>query len=127
LTEVFAEVRGQAQDATSAEIFAALEPLPDEVALAAIQALANSGNYPIGEPPAPSAAAPGSSSPAVASPAGSSQGGTTAPGPSAPPGPRNQIGFSVVKVLGGMACCGLVGLVVLGALVKAVKRSRRRR
>jgi hypothetical protein len=51
LTEVFAEVGGSGTDVAGAEAFATLEPIPQELAGAAIQALASSGNHPIGQRP----------------------------------------------------------------------------
>lgn len=52
IAEVFAEVGGVAQDTAGGDAFELLAPLPDAVAMAAIQALAVSGNHPIGERPA---------------------------------------------------------------------------
>jgi uncharacterized protein YegL len=51
LAEVFAEVGGANNDAVAGEAFALLAPIPDQVAAAIIQALANTGNQPIGERP----------------------------------------------------------------------------
>lgn len=56
LREVLAEVGGAANDVADADSFAVLEPVPTEVAEAALQALALSGNQPIGERPRPGAA-----------------------------------------------------------------------
>jgi hypothetical protein len=56
LREVFAEVSQQPGDDTTNDAFAVLEPLPDELAMAMLEALCSSGNHPIGEePPDPNA------------------------------------------------------------------------
>lgn len=58
LREVFAEVTAQPGDDTVDDAFAVLAPLPDEMAMAMIEALCSSGNHPIGEqPPDPDAPA----------------------------------------------------------------------
>jgi von Willebrand factor type A domain len=56
LREVFAEVSQQPGDDTTDDAFAALAPVPDEMAMAMLEALCSSGNHPIGEePPDPNA------------------------------------------------------------------------
>jgi uncharacterized protein YegL len=52
LSEVFGEIGAARDDSTQAETFAVLASIPAEVASAALQALATSGNHPIGEAPA---------------------------------------------------------------------------
>lgn len=51
LREVFAEVSQQPGDDASDDAFAVLAPLPDEMAMAMLEALCSSGNHPIGEEP----------------------------------------------------------------------------
>ena len=51
IAEVFAEVSTQDQSTTQEDAFSLLEGIPSEAALAAIQALCESGNHPIGSDP----------------------------------------------------------------------------
>ncbi len=51
VAEVFAEVAGTGSDAASEDAFSALEGIPDEMAMAMVEALTESGNHPIGEKP----------------------------------------------------------------------------
>jgi len=51
IQEVFAEISGSGDDSTTEEAFALIQALPDEAATRAVQALASSGNHPIGEKP----------------------------------------------------------------------------
>ncbi|MCI0540518.1 MAG: VWA domain-containing protein [Verrucomicrobiales bacterium] len=53
LSEVFAEVGGSRADQADAEVFALLEPIPAEIATAAIQALSSTDNRPVGDKSAP--------------------------------------------------------------------------
>jgi hypothetical protein len=131
LTEVLAEVRSTGNDAASAELFADLATIPDALAQAAIQALATSGNHPIGEAP---------SQPAPSSTPGS---GSTAPGPGAapapsppapqgataqsPPAPRSTVSLTLPGILGGLLCCGIIGVVFLVIVVKVTRRRPPRR
>jgi len=58
IEKVFAEVSAQTDDGTTDDAFAVLAPLPDELAMAMLEALCESGNHPIGEaPPDPTAPA----------------------------------------------------------------------
>lgn len=53
ISEVFAEVSAKKDDAASGEAFKAIASLPNEVALAMIQAISEPMNHPIGEKPPP--------------------------------------------------------------------------
>lgn len=137
VAEVLAEVSKPRTDAAGAEAFDLLAPLPTEVAAAAIQALSTSGNDPIGTRAAerrspaagpgrpPSATAP-SAPPLAATPA------PAAPGPSAaapPPSPINASGGFLkwlVAMAGGSVFSVVVLLLVIAALVRALKRGGRR-
>jgi hypothetical protein len=54
LAEVFAEVSNTVTDFAHVDAFDVIAPIPDQVAMAIIQALSASGNHPIGEKPKPS-------------------------------------------------------------------------
>jgi hypothetical protein len=122
IAEVFAEIGGRASDTTGAEVFAQLKPIPGEVAQAMIQALASSGNQPIGERPRPSqpaAVAPGTTSGDRAEPAAQT---------SSPPVVHHSLQTSIgrfVSVLGGLMCFGSFALVALFVIIRAAKKSRR--
>jgi hypothetical protein len=51
LSEIFAEVRSTGRDAAESDAFALIAPLPDKIASAMIQAVANTPNQPIGQRP----------------------------------------------------------------------------
>lgn len=68
VAEVLAEVSKPKNDLAQADAFALLAPIPDAIALAALQALSTSGNHPIGESPAVTKRGPGPSAQAPASP-----------------------------------------------------------
>jgi hypothetical protein len=114
LREVFAEVSAGATDLAQAEAFSLLGPLPAEVVAAAIQALANSGNQPIGEKP--KITAPTSPTPPAAAPRPSRN------APASPPVPQPQATSrpsSKVALAAGV----FVALIVLRSLFR--HRNRR--
>ncbi len=118
VAEVFGEIGGSGNDVSSAEAFAELKPIPAAVAQAMIQALSSSGNHPIGERARPSqaAVAPPSSKPSASPP----------PPQSSPAVVRtNSRTFALVPVLGGLACFGVFGLIILALIIRAIKKSRR--
>ena len=121
IAEVFGEIGGRGNDVASAEAFAELKPLPNEVAQAMIQALSSSGNQPIGERPR-------ASQPAVTSaPTPSSQAGPS-PQASSPPIAHRSVqvrGGRFVAVVGGLVCFGTFALVVLLLIMRAANKSRR--
>lgn len=118
IAEVFGEIGGHGDDVSSAEAFAELAPIPVGVAQAMIQALASSGNQPIG---LRSPGATTSSPSAVRAPA--------SPFPAQPArvrAPSSRGGFvPFLSVLSGLLCIGVVGLVLLTLLIRAAKKSRR--
>jgi hypothetical protein len=131
LSEVFAEVGGNRGDKSDAEVFELLEPISAEVASAAIQALANSDNRPIGErsvqrpgpkatstpeqkPATPPSAAPRNSAPAVPEAAPPQPTGATQ---SPPPASRSR---------GSWISTALVAVVVLMIARAWLGRNRRR-
>lgn len=114
IAEVFAEVSSTGDDGGIEEAFELLEPIPVEMASAIVQALATSGNHPIGTEARETVAATASSVPVAAQ---------NAAGP-----PRKQPSamgtwFSVVLV-GALVFVGIVVLAIL-ILVKVAKGSRR--
>ena len=119
IAEVFGEIGGSGgKDVTGADAFAELSPIPVQVAQGMIQALAVSGNQPIGErvqrSPPPSAP-------------NSRPQGSVAP----PPLPSQSAAHATAKTvalgstIGGLACFGFFGLVVLVLIIRVFKRSRR--
>lgn len=128
LREVLAEVGSAADDLAGNEAFALLEPIPSEVAEAALQALATSGNQPIGErapPPRREESAPAAE---AAPPPETGAAPTEPPGPAAPPpAPSTKFGFSIVVLLFGLACFGSVVLVMLAIVRRVLIRSGGRR
>lgn len=115
---VFAESTGNARDADASD-FELIAPIPSEVASAALDALARSGNHPIGE--RPPAAAPASARPGAV------------PGaiPLGPQAPASRRGFlSVVWTVGSVCCAGglfIALIVIVGLVAASKKRSRYRR
>lgn len=116
LAEVFGEIGGRSDDATSAAVFQEIASIPNEVAVGMIQALSSSGNHPIGEKPqvAPAAAAP-------------------APKPSVQVEPSHTVSpqggaswrFSFVAIAVGGMCFGVVALIILFLIMRIANRSRR--
>jgi hypothetical protein len=114
IAEVFGEIGGTGHDVAGAEAFAELAPIPGEVAQRMIQALASSGNQPIGERPRSATEA---AQPAPA---------TAAPAPPAQVTPhRAARAVSFVSMLAGLLCVGTFGLVLLVLIMRAVKKSQR--
>jgi hypothetical protein len=121
MAEVFGEIGGLGNDVTGAEAFAELNPIPNEIAQAMIQALSSSGNQPIGERPRPNqpAAAPAQTP--------SSQAGPS-PQASSPPIAHRSVqvrGGKFVATVGGLVCFGTFALVVLLLIMRAANKSRR--
>lgn len=102
IAEVFAEVGGGSDDADAEEAFELLAPIPDELAMAMLGALARSGNEPIGSKPGrsarPRASSGGASTPTPGSP-------RSTPAPPSPP-PENGTGSWL-----------LTGVIILGVVV----------
>ena len=122
VAEVFGEIGGSSKDVTSAEAFAELKSIPAEVAQAMIQALAVSGNQPIGER--------AQRSPAPPAPAPRSQGAVTPqPQPSSPPAHAvahtSARSVALGSTIGGLACFGFFALIILGLIIRVLKKSRR--
>ena len=124
LTEVLAEIGGTTDDAVSADAFAAIEPIPEEMAKAMLAALVNStsGNHPIGEAPPPK--------PAVGAPVVDAVSSSPV-APSYPPGPAPSVpGRPPTQSGGGLGAFTLVCLfmVLVSALViwAAIKKSQQR-
>ncbi|MBI4664368.1 MAG: VWA domain-containing protein [Verrucomicrobia bacterium] len=123
LTEVFAEVGGTATDFAQEEAFAALAPIPPELAGAAIQALSSSGNHPIGERPKASIAEapkPPEKPPATpsqiqvaAQPPPPKPVASPRPPPQPPPPPSGNVGFSMRTLIIFVLC-----VIVLSAFVR---------
>jgi len=120
LSEVFGEIAAARDDSTQAEGFAILAPIPAEVASAALQALATSGNQPIGEAPARTdeRAAPGPPS----------RGPTAAlPGPATSEPSGSNVGLPLVwGVLGTLLCLGSIALVFFVVILRAFNKRRSR-
>jgi hypothetical protein len=103
IAEVFAEVAStNASDDADTETFATIAPLPNEIATAMLQALATSGNEPIGTQRAADSAA--TSTP----PSGTG----TAP---LPANTRSSNGVSAL--IGSPICCLGIGVIIIGVLV----------
>ena len=115
IADVFGEIGGSGNDIASAEAFAELAPIPGELAQAMIQALASSGNQPIGERPRSTAAT-------------ARQAGNT---PSAQALAQPQVvvhrvrALPIISILGGFLCVGSVGLLLLYLIIRAARNSRR--
>lgn len=126
LREVFAELGSSATDAAQLEAFAAIAALPEGTAAAMIQALARTGNHPIGTRPSASAApAPARPQPqAGPGPGVSPQAAVPAPAPMPPP-PNSRVRLMpVFFALPGVICLGSVGLLVL-LLLRFARKGRR--
>ena len=117
IAEVFGEIGGRGDDVSSAEAFAELAPIPTGVAQGMIQALASSGNQPIGEPPP--AATESATSVGAQAPQPAAQ-----PVPGAAPASHGSPG-RIISILAGFSCFGSVFLVMIGLLIWAAKKSRR--
>jgi hypothetical protein len=123
VAEVFGEIGGSGQDVAGAEAFSELSGIPGEVAQAMIQALSVSGNHPIGEAPPPvhSSDAQVASSPVPAAPTPPPAGAPVVAQP--PSGHRGGKWFLYAAGLIGFF--GVLALVVLGLIIRAVTKSRR--
>ncbi|MBN2021497.1 MAG: VWA domain-containing protein [Pirellulales bacterium] len=115
IAEVFAETTGDSGVAGESD-FEIIEPIPSEVATAALAALAQPDNDPVDRRAAPGQDAPG------------------APMPAVPPGPRRpgdaatsrvQDGPSLLGSCCGGLCVGGIILVILLVVMAAAKRPRR--
>lgn len=121
LADVFAEVASNDGDTAQNAAFDMIAPIPAEVASAAIQALATSGDHPIGQrPPKPavtSAPRASGSSPAAATPAPARS--------SSPATSQNKGGFvlSLFFVVGLVFMIGLIGMIFI--VMKILKSSRK--
>ncbi len=110
IADVFAEVSAaDTSDAAGEDAFALLAPLPDDVAVAMVQALATSGNEPIGTQRAAPAEAPG--------------GGSRRTGAGGQANQTSSVGLSIRL---GSVCCVVVGFFVVFALVLVMVRRGRR-
>ncbi len=129
LAEVFAEVGGRTTDTADAEAFALLEPIPEGVALAAIQALSTTGNQPIGEQTAAPAAAVPPSTPPPQPPTAAAAPHSSPPSPSAPPPHRPPIPrgtmATFVHLLGSLFCIGVTFVIILAFVIRAARKNRR--
>jgi uncharacterized protein YegL len=110
ISEVFAEVGSAGTDVADDEAFAALAPIPIDVASAMVQALSRLNNRPIGEKAQPAAA---QSAPRIPAPA---------PGPSSPPSSTPE-GRNVSSQLAWY----IVILAIIVVLVRTRTRAARRR
>jgi len=118
IAEVFGEIGGSRKDMASAEAFAELKPIPTEVAQAMIQALAVSGNQPIGERPQRSQPTP--------TPNARPQGSVAPPVPPSPVAAHSSARtVALGSTIGGLACFGIFGLIVLMLIIRVLKKSRR--
>lgn len=130
LAEVFAEVGGHVTDTADAEAFALLDPIPEGVALAAIQALSTSGNEPIGEPAATPATTavpqtvPPPQPPTAAPRPRSSPSPPSAPAPHHPPTPRGTMA-TFVHLLGSLFCIGVTFAIIITFVARAARKTRR--
>lgn len=113
LAEVFAEVSTTATDVGTDETFALIAPIPNPVASAMIEALAKSGNQPIGEKPPGAVAPPPQSSQSSATPAQHSHS-------------SRSVHFSpILLILGVLFFMVLVGVVFLWLLIRLIGGRRR--
>ena len=109
IREVFAESTSDPGDAVESD-FEVLAAIPDEVAEAALTALSQSGNYPIGEAPPGLGQGPGESRPRPATP----RRGTPSPA-------------QTVSIGGGVCCVVFLVLFVLVVLLVIASSTQRRR
>lgn len=121
IADVFAEVGAKGQDAAADDVFALIAPIPTEMAAAVVDALARTGNYPIGEkaPPPPAPAPAGSRSAASAAPVSSAP-VVPAASPTIPsvPARSRPKGFTVLVVL-------VLAIIVLRILTRMLKGAGR--
>lgn len=131
VAEVLAEVSKPRTDTAQADAFAELEPIPVELAAAAIQALSVSGNQPIGSSPKSTGTGTGGASapagptskttPAAAPPSVPSQPASMPPQPlPAPSHPRSSSRT-------GLPLGWLVPIVIIITIARVVRRVRRLR
>lgn len=95
VTEVFAEMGGNASDVAVAESFELIQPLPNEVAASMIQALSLSGNHPIGSKPSGQATTTGSAAQEASPPRP-----TPRPPQPLPPAPAERKSYTFWIILG---------------------------
>ena len=116
LAEVFGEIGGRSDDATSAAVFQEIASIPNEVAVGMIQALSSSGNHPIGEKPQVARTVEtAAQTPAV----------QVEHSPPAPQQVGARWGVSFVALAVGAMCFGIVALIILFLIMRIANRSRR--
>jgi len=117
VTEVFAEVSSKKEDGSiGEEAFDVIAPIPNEVAIAMINALSNTGNHPIGEKPKPKPVVKTEIVQQPASPA--SQQTTPTVEPTAPQTTQEE---EISCVLMGLIClAGVIILVIVFMIIKCV-------
>jgi hypothetical protein len=118
---VFAEVGSDKSDgAQSSEDFALIAPIPNEMAVAMVAALADVSDRPIGEAPPNDADASSSESPPAYDP--------FQPGPPPRP-PRAEPGFfaALLSFLGNLCFYGFIALVVIAIFLIQLGKSKQRR
>lgn len=122
VAEVFGEIGGRGDDVAGADAFAELKPIPTEIAQAMIQSLSSSGNQPIGERPRASqpAVAPAPAPPATVTPPSSAR-----PTPPLPVDAGTRTRNFTLPALGRMSSLGILGLIVLILVIRALGKSRR--
>ncbi|MBN2505459.1 MAG: VWA domain-containing protein [Verrucomicrobia bacterium] len=128
LREIFAEVGGPGKDAALGNAFELIAPIPAELAGAMLQALATSGNQPLGSRPSPRTA-PRTTPARPAATALAPPAPKRPPSPPHPPAPpsRAESRPTVFFILGAILLAAgvfLVGIVI--AVVMLVKSSQRR-
>jgi uncharacterized protein YegL len=119
LSEIFAEVSNNTTDVTRAEAFDLIAPLPNNVAMAMLQALSTTGNHPLGTKPKPAAGPTPAPSPA---PKVDSSAPTT-PAPPAPL-PASQPRRSQRKSFPSWMI--IVGVLVLLSIISKARKGARR-
>jgi len=124
LSEVFAEVSNTGADVAQAEAFDLIAPIPNEVALAMLQAVSTVANHPLGTKPKSSGEAPASPSPKVNPPPPASP---SSPAPSAsasPPAPASSPSHSHRGSFPKWPV--IIGLLILFSIIGKARKGARR-
>lgn len=100
IRQVFAEVSDKDGDDTSKGTFETLAPIPDEMAMAMVEALSYSGNHPIGEAPPPPPAGSGSQVPDTPMPPPPTTTSPSASACNASASPQGNAGGALVLLFG---------------------------
>lgn len=124
LSEVFAEVSNTGTDVAQAEAFDLIAPIPNQVAMAMLQAVSTVANHPLGTKPKSSGEAPANPSPKVNPPPSASP---STPGPSASAAPAAPVSRPSHSHRGNFPKWPvIIGLLVLFSIIGKARKGARR-